>query len=336
MIKEKTKPEEETFRALVELVEEKHQAFNNVGRPSTRRDIYVEELDKRMLEVFGRKDFLQVKYILGIFQKGLNAAKEGHINRAELEFNKGQVLIEGVKDENLKGLLETIIFPNVAYLLHKKKDFEEALSMTFQTIDKLEEYEPKYPFFHMGKIQQLHNVCRVHLRTGNYKAFEDWTVQTLEYMVKGAPPSYGRLWGAGFLQAVPPELFEEMFKQVFNESVYSALLIGERKSSALLERLFHLFEDAKYDSFASFFNIHEYQVWCEINKTKACSLQEAFGKAAFYFKEAKEAVSILEFYIFLTLFKKIKTEKIAHKSLEQDITRLIGEKYSHFNKLASA
>lgn len=317
---------------LVQTVESKYISSVREIFPKMK-DIYVEELNKRILEFFSKEEYIHAQYILGIFQKALNSAKENNLNRAELDIIKGTHLISGINDESLKKLIETIIYPQLTYYYYKKKEYQSALKMTFDAIQKFEDLELKYPFFHVGKLQQVHNVCRIYLRENNVKEYINWTLQALIYLLYGKAPAIGKNWGNEFIEKGSQELREAMFAQIFNETIYNYLLILNDNERILIDNgLSDILNSFQFSSLAS--RCMEYHLWNQVRAEGINSeIPYKIQLVIKYFNQSVKVIPVLEFHLLKELLMCLESDKDYGMEQYKKLRLMIENKYSSLSFL---
>jgi len=181
---------------------------------------------------FDTETILTMKYLWNLYDKVFKNSKLNEYSEAQYDVKKADAYFSDAKLSNeVLGYLNVYIRPKKAYFYYKQNDFERAKEYTKSTIENLEVIEGDFPNMHMGKVQQLHNLCRIEFKQGNFINCFKSLGSILEYLLfRISPCPNDASWGDHCLKNCNQDLINLMTRQVFNEAVVFLIRIETIKN----------------------------------------------------------------------------------------------------------
>lgn len=191
-----------------------------------------------------REAYLKIKLIVEYYTKGLNEAKVGAFKKAEAYFEQGKLYRKGL-EETQELLVDALTLPNIAYLKYQKEWYALAMADLYKAIkinDQL--IDAGYYFLHSHKIQQVHNLIRVHVKMEEWTKVKDLNLKLLAHLIKDREPDWDvGNWNPALLDQVPDTLLESMIFQVTNEMINCIILTTNLEKKNLEKEFKIAFKD---------------------------------------------------------------------------------------------
>lgn len=203
------------LNSAIELVKNK-----NYGNHVDIGQLYFEKERSKLIESLCT-DKMSFMFYSTNYNNALNEARQNKINSAENYAIRAKKHINISQLSDIESDLYRLIkYPIDSYLFYKNGEYEKAIKYADKAIlldHKLEQYN-SILFYH--KIQQLHNLARINIRTQKYDSACEFFNKIFMCLIAKLPVSYNNI------HIEVNELIEHrrikwlMIAQVFNECVY--------------------------------------------------------------------------------------------------------------------
>lgn len=179
--------------------------------------------------VFQQFDLIErmdIQLIWSHYSKALNECKANNLIKADYYYKKG---LDALNDCNLndkaKLYLNVYIYPNLAFREYKDNNYEKALELLLLGISNIEIIEKEYPDIYAAKIQQIHNVIRIFLKTDNKMDYIDLNINIIEHILLEINPLNNNYnLNTSILNKIKIQYKEEMLNQIFSEFLLNQII----------------------------------------------------------------------------------------------------------------
>jgi hypothetical protein len=155
-----------------------------------------------------------------ILSKCLNDARQNNVKKAIRLFENINLYTD-ISKLNTKEIIFYDIYrqPIFAYLKYKINDFESALEITSEIMKTVQKIESECKVIVFFKIQQLHNIVRIHIKQNEYLKAINLNKILLDYLLFNKQFTYNDM-SFSIIEEELKELKNSFVLQVFSELVY--------------------------------------------------------------------------------------------------------------------
>ncbi len=184
-------------------------------------NVYGEILDGLVKDYVSNMELRGLNYIWGKYDKALTEARRNNLEQSQQLLSEVEA-IQAEYDPNtpLYALINVAALPMKAYLLYRNSAFKEAESLLFQAIENdIALIKDGFYILEYHRIQQLHNINRLHFKQGKLLEGASVIHQALRYILYEHLPAMSSDWSIKSLQQAPDSLRSAMFLQLSLEPI---------------------------------------------------------------------------------------------------------------------
>lgn len=206
---------------------------------------FATELSNQIKKRLGGYEGIGISLASSRYERGLNHARKNNLQQAQQAFQEGDKLKNNLKGELDKKLVNVFELPAVSYWYYKNADYEKAEELLWEVMRTDSFLETNgFTILLAHRIQQLHNIARIHFKKNNFDKACDIINQTLRFAMFGEQPDFEGSWD-----------FEQLQKAMTIE--HRAIMLWQLASeTTLFIHRYHPQEFEKYYQIA-FNGLHE-------------------------------------------------------------------------------